>query len=365
MLHRLCQMSAVDPLQMAAATYVTEKWDEDDWRRFGRETGTSDLISSHPRLYRSLSFGDDDYPDAAFEVMGRILREGADPGTGERGRMELLGDDMPDLPEWIEAQAPPRTRRLFAAYLDSRDASELPERWKKEGGSQVTEFKLENSSSNLNETPPAFPELTWDWSGTSTNLNPPPSSPPEWETPTVHNPSSNTDNHSANEVATHSTGGTRAPQAEHLGSAAKKVFIVHGHDESALNSIRIFVHRVSGIMPISLAEEASRGQTVIEKFEQIGGASSFVIVLLTQDDLGQSVTSAHAGNSPVHRARQNVVLELGYFIGKIGRSNIVVMSADVERPSDVSGLVYIKYPGENWMEGLRREMGASGIPLVP
>ncbi|GGF23072.1 nucleotide-binding protein [Subtercola lobariae] len=97
------------------------------------------------------------------------------------------------------------------------------------------------------------------------------------------------------------------------------IFIVHGHDEAALMSIRIYVHRETGIMPLSLAEEASAGQTIIEKFESYGSRTTYVIVLLTPDDVGQTVASYDAGNKPNRRARQNVVLELGYFIASIGR----------------------------------------------
>ncbi|AOX67847.1 hypothetical protein BJK06_15045 [Curtobacterium sp. BH-2-1-1] len=139
------------------------------------------------------------------------------------------------------------------------------------------------------------------------------------------------------------------------------MFIVHGHDDAALNSIRIFVHKHTGIMPTSLAEEAGRGQTIIEKFETYGDATSFVIVLLTPDDVGQTIGNHQAGTEPNPRARQNVVLELGYFIGKIGRKNVVVVDADVERPSDLAGLSYVEYPGLNWKDALRTELVAAGL----
>jgi len=70
------RMARPDPLQAAAAYYTAKRWDEHEWREFGRETGTSDILGSHPRLYRSLSFGDDDYPDAALDVLERVLTEG-------------------------------------------------------------------------------------------------------------------------------------------------------------------------------------------------------------------------------------------------------------------------------------------------
>ena len=69
-----------------------------------------------------------------------------------------------------------------------------------------------------------------------------------------------------------------------------------------------------------------------------------MIVLLTPDDVGQTVAAHEASEKPNLRARQNVVLELGYFIGKIGRDKMVVVDAKVERPSDLQGLSYVEYP---------------------
>ncbi|WP_322412119.1 TIR domain-containing protein [Microbacterium invictum] len=98
----------------------------------------------------------------------------------------------------------------------------------------------------------------------------------------------------------------------------------------------------------------------MEKFEKRGGSASYVILLLTPDDVGQTISEHQAGSTPSLRARQNVVLELGYFIGKIGRENVVVMDADVERPSDLAGLSYVAYPGLNWKDELRKEFKEAG-----
>lgn len=114
-------------------------------------------------------------------------------------------------------------------------------------------------------------------------------------------------------------------------------------------------------MPTSLAEEAGNGATIIKKFESHGVKTSFAIVLLTPDDVGQTVAAQETGLAPNPRTRQNVVLELGYFIGKIGRKKIVAIDATVERPSDLAGLSYVKYPGDNWKDALRVELEAAGL----
>ncbi|NQX25645.1 nucleotide-binding protein [Curtobacterium sp. VKM Ac-2852] len=308
----------------------------------GRETGTSDIIDRHPRLYRSLGFADPDYPDAASEVVGQILAsEAVEQNSGEAGRMELFADSMPNLVMWVQEHAPNRTRKLFNDYLQSRVASEIPAVWRSTPANEVEE----DPDAWLTDSPRAN-RLPVDWADDLLDdLDP--VAPPLRSTAT---PALTPAATPASEVA--AAAGADAP---------KSIFIVHGHDEAALNSIKLFAHRVTGLMPISLAEEAGRGQTIIEKFEAYGVAASFVIVLLTPDDVGQTIGDHQAGTEPKARARQNVVLELGYFIGNIGRENIVVVDADVERPSDLAGLSYVKYPGSNWKDSLRTELDAAGL----
>ena len=322
-------MANYDPLQSAAAAYAANRWDDDTWRQFGRETGTSDILSGHPRLYRSLSFGDPDYPDAAIEVLGRVLEEAADASSGQRGRMTLIAESMPDLPSWIAENAPARTRRLFSEYLAARDFSEVPEQW------------LERHN------------VFDDYLGKSADMIEPVKGP----IGTASSPMSTMPVRPDEQVVVPAAAtATRTPVSD-----APTIFIVHGHDEAALNSVRIYVHKRTGIMPVSLAEEPGKSATIIEKFEKHGAKASFVIVLLTPDDVGQTAIAHQAGTSPNPRARQNVVLELGYFIGKIGRENIVVVDADVERPSDLAGLSYVAYPGTNWKDDLRVELEAHGL----
>ncbi|MCS5524704.1 nucleotide-binding protein [Curtobacterium flaccumfaciens pv. oortii] len=332
------RMARPDPLQAAAGYYAAERWEDSHWRQFGRETGTSDILSSHPRLYRSLSFGDDDYPDAALEALGRVLDEGVEDRGNEAERMDLLADSMPDLPSWVNEHAPNRTKRLFQDYLDARDPSEIPSLWSGGGAADPPADSPPAMSFDARFTPPNDP---WDV----------PSSPAVFDK-------------AANTAPTDSSRTVEPEPAEPLAAPAERsIFIVHGHDESAMNSIRVYVTRETKILPISLAEEASEGQTIIEKFEAYGERSSYVIVLLTPDDVGQTIAEHDAGDHPRPRARQNVVLELGYFIGKIGRKNIVVVNADVERPSDLGGLGYVQYPGSNWKDDLRTELKAAGLTV--
>jgi len=138
------------------------------------------------------------------------------------------------------------------------------------------------------------------------------------------------------------------------------VFIVHGHDEAARESLARFLERL-GVEPVILHEQASSGRTVIEKLEDFSDVS-FAAILLTPDDVGAAVSE---GSNLLNRARQNVVLELGYFIGKLGRKNVCALyRGDVELPSDMLGVVYVKLDeGGAWKLSLAKELIASGFSI--
>ena len=110
-----------------------------------------------------------------------------------------------------------------------------------------------------------------------------------------------------------------------------------------------------------MAEQASQGSTIIEKFETHANVS-FAIALLTPDDAG-SLDSETAAPRP--RARQNVIFELGYFIGRLGRKNVCALTkGEVEIPSDYSGVVYVPLDaGEGWKIGLVKELKAAGLSV--
>lgn len=113
-----------------------------------------------------------------------------------------------------------------------------------------------------------------------------------------------------------------------------------------------------GLNPIILAEQVNGGRTVIEKFEQEADVP-FAVVLLSPDDVG----GLKGTKTTQDRARQNVILELGYFIGRLGRSNVCALKkGDIELPSDFVGVVYTPFTGEDgWKLKLAQEMRAAGM----
>jgi hypothetical protein len=123
---------------------------------------------------------------------------------------------------------------------------------------------------------------------------------------------------------------------------SKKVFLVHGHDHGINETVTRFLEDL-GLEVIILQEQPNRGQTIVEKLEAHSGVG-FAVVLLTPDDFGGP---AKEPDKAKKRARQNVILELGLFIGKLGRDRVCpVYVGDLELPSDIHGLLYIPYDEE-------------------
>ncbi|HHR6443370.1 TPA: TIR domain-containing protein [Providencia alcalifaciens] len=139
---------------------------------------------------------------------------------------------------------------------------------------------------------------------------------------------------------------------------SKKVFIVHGHDEGSREKVARFLERI-GLEAIILHEQANRGRTVIEKVIEYGNVG-FAVVLLTPDDEG-----CVKGGMLEPRARQNVLLELGFFIGRLGRDKVCALKKGaVEIPSDFAGVVWEHMDDNNgWKQSLSRELDAAGYTI--
>ncbi len=113
-----------------------------------------------------------------------------------------------------------------------------------------------------------------------------------------------------------------------------------------------------GLKAIVLREQPDQGRTIIEKFEACAREVGFAVVLLTPDDLGGAAVAA----TQASRARQNVIFELGYFVGSLGRGRACLLrKGDVEIPSDLFGVIYsdFDYAAESWKVMLARELKAA------
>jgi predicted nucleotide-binding protein len=137
-----------------------------------------------------------------------------------------------------------------------------------------------------------------------------------------------------------------------------KVFIVHGHDDLAKLTLARFIEQI-GLNPIILHEQASSSKTIIEKIESYGDVG-YAIVLYTPCDVGSK-----AGEENKPRARQNVVFEHGYFIGRLGRSKVTALvKGGVETPNDISGVVYIDLDDRGaWKMDIAKELQHAGYTV--
>jgi predicted nucleotide-binding protein len=160
---------------------------------------------------------------------------------------------------------------------------------------------------------------------------------------------------SAASAADFETTATRADQTTDF----THIFVVHGRDEGAKESTARFLEKL-GITAVILHEQSNLGKTLIEKLEHYGNVP-FAIVLLTPDDEGR----ARGANTLNPRARQNVVLELGYFVGVLGRKHVCALyKGGVELPSDYDGVAWIDMePGSDWRLLLARELRAAGFTI--
>jgi hypothetical protein len=136
---------------------------------------------------------------------------------------------------------------------------------------------------------------------------------------------------------------------------SNRVFIVHGHDGEAREAVARFLSK-AGLDPIILHEQASRGKTVIEKVEANSDVG-FAVVLLTPDDEGRA-----KDGELEPRPRQNVLLELGYFIAKLGRERVCTLKrGEVQIPSDFAGVVWQPMDeAGGWKASLGKELEAAG-----
>lgn len=146
--------------------------------------------------------------------------------------------------------------------------------------------------------------------------------------------------------------------------ATKRIFVVHGHDEEMKQATARTLSTL-GLEPIILHEQANEGKTLIEKFEKHADAG-FAVVLLSPDDMAYAKDSGPKTAKP--RARQNVILELGYFAAKLGRARVFPLyreRSNIELPSDIAGVIYTPYDraGGGWRFNLAKELKACGYDI--
>ena len=148
------------------------------------------------------------------------------------------------------------------------------------------------------------------------------------------------------------------PAASFVKTSNGKIFLMHGHDEAVQATVARYLEQL-GLDPVILAEQPSGGRTIIEKVEAHADVG-YAIALLTPDDVG----SRRGDDAMQPRARQNVIFELGYFIGRLGRERVCALTkGQPEIPSDYAGVVYIPMASDAWKMGLFKELKAAGFDV--
>ena len=137
------------------------------------------------------------------------------------------------------------------------------------------------------------------------------------------------------------------------------MFIVHGHDKTKRFELKDFLTQL-GLQALVLDEQDDLGMTIIEKFEHYATTCSFAFVLMTPDDL----TAGTKETGSRQRARQNVIMELGWFMAYLGRDRVIILGhGELEIPSDIHGVVYVEFKNSIYeiSERIRQRLRGMGL----
>jgi predicted nucleotide-binding protein len=149
---------------------------------------------------------------------------------------------------------------------------------------------------------------------------------------------------------------------------SNRIFIVHGHDDLTKEQLARILTEME-LEPVILHEKPNQGRTIIEKFEEECRDIGFAFVIMTPDDVGmdrelhEKLERGESRNGLCYRARQNVVLELGFFYAKLGRNRVCCLcKGNVERPSDIDGILYLDFKDkiEEKYRDIVKELRAAG-----
>jgi predicted nucleotide-binding protein len=174
-------------------------------------------------------------------------------------------------------------------------------------------------------------------------------------------------------IATDLANELRAPETTDSGESGSSVFVVHGHADEALVELERFLSSI-GIEPVILSRRGEAAQSLFQKFMLVGSRAKFAVVLLSSDDYGASRrqydAEGVADRALQFRARQNVVLELGFFYGRLGWENVFVVYEapnrifpNFERPSDLDGVVFDSMSDVAWRANLRARLARGGFAI--
>jgi predicted nucleotide-binding protein len=159
------------------------------------------------------------------------------------------------------------------------------------------------------------------------------------------------------------------------GQPPDSVFLVHGHDTAAISDMEAYLTTL-GVKTFILSRVGGAAQSLLQKFLSSASDARFAVVILSADDMGASRLQYDADGvqdrSLQFRARQNVILELGFFYGLLGWENVFVLHRpadkvfpNFERPSDIEGAVFDSMDSSGgWRESLAQKLVEAGFVLT-
>jgi predicted nucleotide-binding protein len=155
--------------------------------------------------------------------------------------------------------------------------------------------------------------------------------------------------------------GAKEQDARRPKKATAELFVVHGRNEACRETVARYLEKLR-LKPIILHEQANKGRTIIEKIVAYSDVS-FAVILLTADDRGGLLATPYEEQQK--RARQNVILELGFFLGRLGRERVCALYEEgIEIPSDYGGVIFVPLDKTGaWRMLLAREIKAAGLPV--
>ena len=143
-----------------------------------------------------------------------------------------------------------------------------------------------------------------------------------------------------------------------ISAANRNIFVVHGHDKTKRFELKDFLTQL-GLQPLILDEQDDLGMTIIEKFDHYATTCSFAFVLMTPDDLTAKETGSR------QRARQNVIMELGWFMAYLGRDRVIILGhGELEIPSDIHGVVYLEFKDSIYEISEKIRQRLKGVGLI-
>jgi predicted nucleotide-binding protein len=330
-----------DALFNALTEFTSKSWDGEEWSQFGRDTGTSDILAAHPRLYRSLRFGDPDYPDAVRDIFPDLFRE---LGPTDQERLQVIAEVIPHFVAWARKEASYRTKKQFFQFLDELEIDDVPGEW-------VADYAAHDPEDQFRSPSPA------------------PARSAAGSSSPVRGASQPSAASSAAPADSATSSGPAAPIQE---LRKDTVFVVRGRDPRPYMAIETFLGFL-GLRVLTWGDAVRlTGQPQPRTYDIVKAgiqAAAAIVVIFSPDDLAQvkdEFSEDETDKLLQGKARQNVTFEAGMAFMSAPERTIFVRSSSARMPSDLDGFNWVKLDGSwNARDDFRGRLEAANAAVRP